>query len=279
MGDIEFAVYRSVVTLLQFLPVAATGRGMSAPSQRWDAVVFDVDGTLIDSVDFHATAWTEAFAKFGVNAPFEKVRHQIGKGGDKLMPVFLKQPQVDTLGDELEKYRSRLFKRLYLSQLRPFAGVRGLFQRLIADGKKIALASSAKLDELQVYKRIAEIEDLLDAETSSQDVEESKPAPDIFQSALKRLRGVPKGRVLVFGDTPYDAQAAMRAGLRCEGVLCGGFPASSLTRAGCAAIHRSPSNILVKYEAIFGGRGERSFHRNGRGPRLETGVKGRCKHE
>jgi HAD superfamily hydrolase (TIGR01549 family) len=220
------------------------------------AMIFDVDGTLIDSVDFHAQAWVEAFAEFGVKASFEKVRRQIGKGGDKLMPVFLSRAQLNDFGEDLDEFRDEHFKRKYLGDLRPFAGVRALFERLIGDNIKIALASSAKPDELQVYKRIAEIEDLLDAQTSSEDAAETKPAPDIFHAALRRLQGVPKDRILVFGDTPYDAHAAAKAGLRSIGVLCGGFPKSSLSKAGCMAVYRSPSNILVQYAAIIGRAGE-----------------------
>jgi HAD superfamily hydrolase (TIGR01549 family) len=200
-----------------------------------DATIFDVDGTLIDSVDFHAAAWVEALAEFGVAASFEKVRRQIGKGG----------------GQELETFRGGHFKRKYLDYLRPFAGVRPLFERLIADGIKIALASSAKPDELNFYKKIAQIDDLIDAETSSEDAEESKPAPDIFHAALRQLRGIEKNKVMVIGDSPYDAQASAKAGLRSIGVLCGGFSAGSLTKSGCSAIYRSPSNILIKYDEIF----------------------------
>ena len=216
-----------------------------------EAAIFDVDGTLIDSVDFHTIAWVEAFAEFGVTTDFEKVRRQIGKGGDNLMPVFLSQKQIRAFGEDLETFRSGHFKRKYLEYLQPFAGVRPLFERLIDNGIRIALASSAKPDELQVYKKIAEIDDLLDAETSSDDVEESKPDPDIFQAAVRQLHGIAKDRIIVFGDTPYDAEAAAKAGLRSIGVLCGGFPARSLTKGGCSAIYRSPSNILIHYDAIF----------------------------
>jgi HAD superfamily hydrolase (TIGR01549 family) len=215
------------------------------------AAIFDVDGTLIDSVDFHAIAWVEAFAEFGVTASFEKVRRQIGQGGDNLMPVFLSKKQLQEFGQDLDAFRSGHFKRKYLEYLWPFAGVRPLFERLIADGVRIALASSAKPDELQVYKKIAQVDDLLDAETSSEDAEESKPAPDIFHAALRQLQGIAKDRIVVIGDTPYDAEAAAKAGLRSIGVLCGGFPASSLTRGGCSAVYRSPSNILVNYATVF----------------------------
>ena len=97
-----------------------------------------------------------------------------------------------------------------------------MFQRLIADGKQIALASSAKEDELAQYKKIANISDLIDAETSSDDAEKSKPHPDIFQAALARLTNKSPDRTIVVGDTPYDAKAATKAGLRTIGLLCGG---------------------------------------------------------
>ena len=183
--------------------------------------------------------------------PFEKVRRQIGKGGDNLMPVFLSQKQLHSFGRELDTFRSGHFKRKYLEYLRPFAGVRPLFERLMADGISIALASSAKPDELKVYKKIAQIEDLLDAEISSEDAEKSKPAPDIFHAALRQLPGIAKNRIVVVGDAPYDAEAAEKAGLRSIGLLCGGFPAGSLTRGGCSAVYRSPSNLLVNYASIF----------------------------
>jgi HAD superfamily hydrolase (TIGR01549 family) len=219
--------------------------------QPVEAAIFDVDGTLIDSVDFHAIAWVEAFAEFGVTTAFDKVRRQIGKGGDNLLPVFLSRKQIHEFGEDLETFRSGHFKRKYLDYLRPFAGVRPLFERLIRSGIKIALASSAKPDELQVYKKIAEIDDLLDAETPSDDVKDSKPDPDIFHAAVQQLHGIAKNKIVVFGDTPYDAEAAAKAGLPSIGVLRGGFPASSLTKGGCSAVYRSPSNILINYETIF----------------------------
>src|SRR3954470_10350407 len=124
------------------------------------AVIFDVDGTLVDSVDLHARAWQEAFAHFGKHLDFERVRSQIGKGGDQLMPVFLSEEELAEFGEELEKYRGELFKREYLSQVKGFPAVRELFQRVKAEGLQIALASSAKGDELKTYKKIADIEDL-----------------------------------------------------------------------------------------------------------------------
>lgn len=213
-----------------------------------DAVIFDVDGTLVDSVDLHARAWQDAFRDYGHEVGFQAVREQIGKGGDQLMPVFLSPEELEARGEELEAHRSRIMKERYASEIRGFPGVRALFLRLREDGVRIALASSAKAEELQKYKTIAGIEDLVDAETSSDDAERSKPFPDIFQAALARLEGVEAARAIVVGDTPYDAEAAVKAGLRPVGVLCGGFPEAWLRKAGCVAVYEGPADMLARYE-------------------------------
>ena len=150
-----------------------------------EAVIFDIDGTLIDSVDLHAHAWQEAFAHFGRQIPYDEIRSQIGKGGDQLLPVFLDEKERKEMGHDLEAFRSSLFKKKYLPQVKPFPCVRELFQTIKADGQRIALASSAKGDELQDFERIANIEDLVQVETSSADAERSKPHPDIFEAALR----------------------------------------------------------------------------------------------
>src|SRR5215211_6711744 len=192
------------------------------------AVIFDVDGTLVDSVDMHARAWQEAFAHFGKHFDFERVRYQIGKGGDQLMPVFLSREELDEFGDELEKYRGELFKREHLSRVKSFPAVRELFERVKREGLQTALASSAKGDELKTYKRIADIEDLVEEETSADDAEKSKPHPDIFEAALERLGDVEPSEAVVVGDTPYDAEAAGKAGVQTVGLLSGGFPEADL---------------------------------------------------
>jgi HAD superfamily hydrolase (TIGR01549 family) len=212
-----------------------------------EAVIFDIDGTLIDSVDLHARAWQEALQHFGYDIPFERVRHEIGKGGDKLMRDLLPVELVESREEEIAIYRADLFKRKYLSEVCGFPCVRDLFERIRADGKKIALASSAKGDELANYTRIADIDGLTDAETSSDDAERSKPHPDIFEAALERLGGMDASRAIVIGDTPHDAEAATKAGLRTIGVLCGGFPEQELRDAGCFAIYRDLAHLLSEY--------------------------------
>lgn len=211
------------------------------------AVVFDVDGTLVDSVDHHAHAWVDAFRDFGHEVGFREVRAQIGKGGDQLMPVFLSPTELDREGEELEAHRSAIFKARYLPDVQAFDEVRTLFERLLADGKRIALASSAKQDELRIYERIAHVDDLVQTETTSEDADRSKPHPDIFTAALRQLKGVPRTEILVVGDTPYDALAAAKAGLRTVGLMSGGWSAEDLSRAGCIAVYHDASDLLAHY--------------------------------
>lgn len=211
------------------------------------AVLFDIDGTLIDSVDLHAEAWQRSLAKFGIPIDFQSVRAQIGKGGDELMSVFLSEQDLIELGEELEAYRTALFRREYLPHVSGFAGARELFVRIREDGKRIALASSAKGEELAAYKRIAEVEGLTDEEASSDDVERSKPNPDIFQAALNGLKLLPHEAVVI-GDTPYDAEAARKAELRMIGVLSGGFPEADLRSAGADEVYSGLTAILQTYE-------------------------------
>lgn len=213
------------------------------------AFIFDIDGTLVDSVGFHAEAWQRTFAHFGHAVSFQAVRSQIGKGGDQLMPVFLSEDEVSHIGEELDRYRSELFKREYLPRVHAFPGTRALFERIRADGKRIVLASSSKADEVAVYKRIAQIEDLVDGETSADDVDVSKPAPDIFRAALGKLRGVKASEAVAVGDSPYDPEAAGKLGLATIGVLCGGFAEADLRAAGCFIIFRDPEDLLANYEA------------------------------
>ena len=212
-----------------------------------EAVIFDVDGTLVDSVDFHAEAWQRAFERFGKRFDLAHIRSQIGKGGDQLMPVFLSQDELRRFGKEVESYRTDLFQRDYLGRVRGFGSVPDLFRAISARGKRIALASSAKNDELAAYKKAAGIVDAIDVETSSDDAERSKPHPDIFEAALHKLSLAPE-RAVVVGDSPFDAEAAGRAGVRSIGVLCGGFNGRDILAAGAQRLYRDPRDLLDRLE-------------------------------
>jgi HAD superfamily hydrolase (TIGR01509 family) len=216
------------------------------------AVIFDVDGTLVDTVDLHATSWVATFRHFGHDVAFDDVRAQIGKGGDQLMPVFLPEAVVGRDGEAMEAFRKDLYMREMIGQARAFPGVAALFRRIRADGRRVILASSGKPDELAHYKKLAGIEDLVDAATTSADAEKSKPHPDIFLAALD---GLPPAQAIVVGDSPYDAEAAGKAGLRTIGLLSGGFPAAVLRDAGCIALFQDPAALLEAYDRSPLGRG------------------------
>ena len=205
-------------------------------------VIFDVDGTLVDSVDLHAAAWQETFRRWGHDLPFERIRSQIGKGGDQLLPYLLSEAEAERDGEAIEAARSARFKQDLLGQVRPFPGVAGLFQALRDRGLKLALGSSGKPEEVEHYKRLLGIEGFEMAQTTSADAEQSKPHPDIFQAAAERL-GLPPGRIIAVGDTPYDATAAKQAGIACVGLLCGGFAEADLREAGCVAIYADPADL------------------------------------
>ncbi len=210
------------------------------------AVIFDVDGTLIDSVDLHTRAWQATFRHFGKEIAFDEVRMQIGKGGDELMPVFLSENEIAEQGKQMEEFRKQLFQKEFLPQVKGFPKVRELFLQLQSEGRQVALASSANGEELEAYKEAAGIADLsLGAETSKDDAEKSKPHPDIFEAALKKLGGPRLEETIVIGDTPYDIEAAQKAGLRTIAVRCGGFPEETLR--GAVAIFQDPADLLARY--------------------------------
>ena len=212
------------------------------------AAIFDIDGTLVDSNELHVTAWREVFLRFGKDVPSAALRAQMGKGGDQLMPVFWSREELARVGEEMQAQRVELFMQKYLPLAKPFAGVRALFERVKGAGLRIALASSAKQPELEHHVQQLDIGDLVDASTSADDAERSKPQPDILQAALARLPGVAGANAVLIGDSPYDAQAAGRAGMRCIGVLTGGFSGRELRQAGAIEVYNDIADLLRNYE-------------------------------
>ncbi len=211
------------------------------------SIIFDVDGTLVDSVDAHAESWRRILAEHGHDVPFADVRAQIGKGGDELLKVFLAPDEYEAKQEAMDEQRGKLFKDEFLPKVQAFPGVRALFDHLLARGHRIALGSSGKAEEVEHHMKLCGIEDLDLVQTTSEDAERSKPHPDIFQAALEKLGAAP-GDAVAVGDTPYDARAAVKAGITPVGVLCGGFPADGLRGAGCVAVYDGPADLLTHYE-------------------------------
>jgi HAD superfamily hydrolase (TIGR01549 family) len=213
------------------------------------AAIFDIDGTLTDSVDVHALAWQEALRHFGHEVAYERVRSQIGKGGDQLLKALLSREDLAAQGEDLDQFRGELSKKKYQHLIRPLSMVPELFQRSKDEtGAKIVLASSAKEVEVVAYERLLGVAALVEHKTSSDDAEKSKPHPDIFAAAMKRLANPPARQVIAIGDTPYDAQATAQISIACVGVLSGGWTEQALREAGCIAVFRGPADLYARFE-------------------------------
>ena len=212
------------------------------------AAIFDIDGTLVDSVDLHASAWQEALDRFGHQVSFEQTRRQIGKGGDSSFPCSCPTPNKKIMARRWRIGAASCSDPRYLPMVRPFSAVPELLRRVHDADLKVAVASSAKKSELEVYLVLPASTNLVDAATASDDAEQSKPAPDIFQVALKKL-GVEGSEAVAVGDTPYDAEAARQAGIPTIGMLCGGFTEADLRKSGCVAVYPGPGALLACFDA------------------------------
>lgn len=212
------------------------------------AVIFDVDGTIVDSNELHVQSWDEVFRRYGKHFSREKLHAHIGEGGDQYLPNFLSESELREFGAKLEKERGELYKEKYMAKVRPFPRVRDLFERIRRDGKRIALASSGKADELEHYVALCKIKELVDTRTTKDDVAHSKPHSDVFMAALRKLGKLRPDEAIVVGDSPYDVIAAKRIILPTIGLLCGGFPEAELRNVGAVAIFRDAADLLDNYE-------------------------------
>ncbi len=212
-----------------------------------EALLCDIDGTLVESNWLHASAWKDAFAVMGMEVEQEAVRRQIGKGGDELIPVFVSWWRRQAVEEPLKAYRKFLFHADYLSQVKPFPHARDFLAKLKESGIQLALASSADKQDLEIYRKLVGMEDLVDKSTSSDDAKASKPHPDIFQVAMKKL-GLPPEKVLALGDTPYDAEAAGKAGVWTIGVQSGGWSREDLLEAGCVEVWKDVAELLEHFD-------------------------------
>jgi HAD superfamily hydrolase (TIGR01509 family) len=216
----------------------------STPMTALRAVLLDVDGTLVDSNDAHAASWQAALEQFGHRVAFARVRALIGKGGDKLIQELVGIDVESATGQQIEKLRGQLFTREYLPKLRPFPRVRELLLRLREDNLCLVVATSAKSADMDALLEITGAQDLVHERTSADDANNSKPDPDIIHAALKQARANPS-ESLMLGDTPYDIQAASRAGVRTVALRCGGWQDDDLQ--GAVAIYQDAADLLRHY--------------------------------
>ena len=215
------------------------------PASRIQGVIFDIDGTLVDSNDAHARAWVEAFAEEGHQVAYDRVRRLIGMGGDKLIPEVLGISKDSPQGEELSTRRATIFRERYLPTLRAFDAAGELLRRLRARGLVLVVATSAKEEEMQPLLALTGAADAFAERTSSDDVERSKPDPDVVQEALTKI-GRAAAETVMIGDTPYDLEAASRAGVPFIGFRCGGWQDADL--ADAVAIYDGPWDLVEKLE-------------------------------
>jgi HAD superfamily hydrolase (TIGR01509 family) len=211
------------------------------------AVLCDIDGTLVESNWLHAAAWRDAFSVIGVDVNLEEARRQIGKGGDELIPVFVPWWKRKAVDEPLKAYRKLVFEMNYLSQVEPFPKTRELLLHMKKSGIRVSIASSAGQEQLEAYLKIANIEDIVEETSSSDDTDRAKPHPDIFQATLKKLKLEPRD-VLALGDTPYDAEAAGKAEIWTVGVTTGGWSRRDLMHAGCVEVYGGVAELLENFE-------------------------------
>lgn len=207
-----------------------------------EAVLFDVDGTLVDTNYLHVVAWWEAFRQYGHQVSMAEIHRAIGKGSDKLLDHLLPDDR-DREDDSAISAAHLALYAPYWPRLRAFNGAADLLRACAAAGQRVVLASSANEREMRALRAAIDADDAIAAITSSDDAEQSKPAPDIVHTALDRA-GVPPERAVFVGDAVWDVHACGKAGVPCVAVLTGGVGADELRAAGAVEVHQGPAALL-----------------------------------
>lgn len=205
------------------------------------AVLLDIDGTLVDSTYHHAVAWHRAFARHDLRPPMYRIHRTIGMGGDKLVAEVAGDDVEERLGDALRD----AWKEEYLplrEEVRPLPGARDLVLALCSAGHRVALASSGDPQFSAEAVELLDIGDQIELLTTAEDVDASKPEPDLLEVTLQKM-GDP-GRAVLLGDTVHDVESARRAGLPCVALLSGGYGEAELTEAGAVRVVALPEDLL-----------------------------------
>ena len=231
-----------------------------ADSDVVEAVLLDIDGTLLDSNDAHAQAWSDTLREAGIEIGSETVLPLVGMGSDKLLPKLTGIEADSEQGKRLVERRKEIFAKEYLPSVRPFPRANDLLARMHADGLRLVVATSASEDELSGLLRALGAEWLQQEATSSSDAERSKPDPDIVRVAVDKA-GVGPERCVMLGDTPYDVEAATRSRVRIAALRCGGWGDEDLR--GAAEVHDDPASLLAAYDASLIGRGVKKLAQSG----------------
>jgi phosphoglycolate phosphatase-like HAD superfamily hydrolase len=209
------------------------------------AVILDVDGTLVDSNYQHVIAWHRAFHERGVIVPMWRIHRHIGMGGDKLVEAVAGAEVEEREGDRVRDAEKRLYGEL-IDGVEPIAGARELVSELKRRDHTVILASSAKDEEVEHYLDLLEIRGLADGWTSSGDVEETKPAPDLVAVAMRKAGQL---TAVLVGDTVWDMESAGRADVKAIGLLTGGFSEAELRAAGAVDVFESPDELRERLDA------------------------------
>lgn len=214
----------------------------SPPGGQRRGVLFDVDGTLIDSSYIHTISWWGAFRQQGYDIPMASIHHFVGMGGDRLVDNLLPQDRDREADKDVMASHGALYAS-HWPALRAFDGARDLLARCHEDGLAVALASSARNKDLQVMKGILAADPFIDGATSANDAKNSKPSPDILVAALETIGVAPRNAVFV-GDAVWDMKAAAALGIPPVGVTCGGINAAELRDAGAVEVYEGPRDLL-----------------------------------
>lgn len=214
---------------------------MERPETR-TGVLFDVDGTLVDSTYLHTVAWWRGFRRMGLDVPMASIHRAIGMGGDKLLAHLLGQDRDTEQDDQLKSTHDAIFAT-YWPALRPFTGAKQLLTQCAAAGLVVVLASSAKEQELHALREALDADTAISAVTGAADAKQSKPSPDILSVALKAGE-LDAENVAFVGDAVWDVYASAKLGIPCIGLTCGGTSEAELRDAGAVEVYKDPLSLL-----------------------------------